>query len=148
MVTKVGLQGDFASALKDLIELDFDAIEAYEAAINRLEKAEYKAKLTAFKGDHENHVRDVTQLLQQRQIEAPTGPCGKQWLTKGKVILANMMGDEAILGAMLSNEQDTNTAYERMNSHDDKWPESATILMRGLADEKKHKAWLEAVLKK
>ncbi len=37
MSTLVGTQDSFAKALCSLIELDFDMIEAYEAAINRLE---------------------------------------------------------------------------------------------------------------
>ena len=37
----------------------------------------------------------------------------KALLTKGKVVIAGLMGDEAILQAMRTNEADTNTAYER-----------------------------------
>ena len=47
---------------------------------------------------------------------------------------------------MRSNEIDTNTAYERMNEYEDKWPDSAVSLMRGLEDERRHKAWLESVI--
>lgn len=146
MVTKVGLQANFVAALKDLLELDYDAIEAYEVAINRLENQEYKSKLTEFKKDHERHVSELTALLKKHNEDAPTGPSGKQWLTKGKVILADLAGDNAILVAMRSNEIDTNTAYERLNEFDDKWSDSVDILKRGLDDERKHKAWLESVL--
>lgn len=34
-------------------------------------------------------------------------------LTKGKVVLGGPMGDKAVLQAMKTNEDDTNTAYER-----------------------------------
>jgi hypothetical protein len=37
----------------------------------------------------------------------------KALLTKGKVVIAGLMGDAAILQAMRTNEADTNTAYER-----------------------------------
>ena len=42
MATLVGTQTKFVDALKELAELDHDAIEAYEAAINRLENEFYK----------------------------------------------------------------------------------------------------------
>lgn len=42
MVTLVGMQDDFGTTLKDLVELEYDAVEAYEAAINRLDNKEYK----------------------------------------------------------------------------------------------------------
>jgi len=146
MVTKVGTQSDFAAALKDLLELDYDAIEAYEAAINRLEDAEYKSKLTGFKEDHQRHTREITALLQAHGEEAPTGPSSKQWLTKGKVVLAQIVGDGGILAAMQTNEVDTNTAYQRMNEHEHKWLDATDLLSRGLKDEKRHKAWLESII--
>jgi len=143
MVTLVGMQGNFESALKELVELDYDAIEAYEAAINRLENGRYKDVLNGFKADHQRHVTDLSGLLKKHNQEPPTGPSiGKQWLTKGKVVLANLVGDDAILAAMSSNEDDTNTAYERMNERLDKWEDAVEILKRGLTDEKRHKAWL------
>ncbi|KJV81801.1 hypothetical protein RHORCCE3_0998 [Rickettsia hoogstraalii str. RCCE3] len=36
MTTLVGIQNNFADAIKELIELDYDAIEAYKTAINRI----------------------------------------------------------------------------------------------------------------
>jgi rubrerythrin len=146
MVTKVGMQTEFADALKDLMELDYDAVEAYDAAIDRLDNAAYIAKLAEFKKDHQRHISEIDDILSDHQIEAPAGPSGKQWLTKGKVILANLIGDEAILKAMISNETDTNTAYQRMNERTDIWVDAREMLKNGLADEQKHKAWLETLV--
>jgi bacterioferritin (cytochrome b1) len=146
MVTKVGMQISFSSALQDLLALDYDAIEAYETAINKLENTNYKEKLTEFKADHERHIKEITTILGLHNEKIPTGPDAKQWLTKGKVILANLMGDEAILSAMKSNEGDTNTAYQRMNERDDIWEDAVEMLAKGWEDEKRHKAWLENIL--
>jgi rubrerythrin len=149
MVTLVGTQEDFETVLKELIELDYDAVEAYEAAINRLESQEYKAQLNTFKADHERHIKEISALLKQHNIDSPEGPSiGKQWLAKGKVILANLIGDTTILRAMMSNEIDTNTAYERVLNHEKLWPDSKDIIKRGLLDERKHKKWLENVLER
>lgn len=147
MVTFVGTQENFAEALKELIELEYAAVDAYKAAIERLENPPYKEKLNEFKRDHERHIQEISMLLKQNKHDIPqSGLLGKQILTMGKVILANMVGDNTILQAMKSNEIDTNTAYERMNEHKDKWPEAKEFIKTGLQDEKRHKEWLEDTL--
>lgn len=147
MVTRVGLQENFSDSLIELIELDYDAIEAYESAINRLDNHFYKSKLEDFKQDHDRHVQELSNLLQKHGYEPPSGPSGKQWLTKGKVVLANLVGDKMILKAMKSNELDTNIAYETMNDRDDMWSDAKGLIARALKDEHRHKAWLEATIK-
>ncbi len=143
MVTFVGTQDDFGTALVELIELDFDAVAAYTAAIDRLTNEEYKQKLREFRDDHERHIRELSAVLLAHNQKTPTGPDHtKQWLSKGKVIIAELMGDQAILAAMRSNEVDTNTAYERIVGHKNKWPDADEIVKRGLQDEKRHKTWL------
>ncbi len=147
MSTLVGKQSEFKKALQELLELDYDAIEAYEAAINRIKDNVFKSKLNDFKMDHQNHIVAISSLLRSHNEEVPTGPDSKQWLTKGKVVLAGLMGDKAILSAMLTNEEDTNTAYERMLGRQDVWNEARTVLENGLQDERRHKNWLESVIK-
>lgn len=146
MVTMVGKQHTFGDAMASLLELEYDALEAYEAAVERI-GSQYKSELINFMNEHRRHINDLTDLLTQHQYpNIPTGPSmGKQWLAKGKVVMAGLVGDKAILLAMQSNEQDTNTAYERMTSRTDKWPDADTVLAQGFADERKHKAWLEQV---
>ncbi|WP_131784099.1 ferritin-like domain-containing protein [Legionella gresilensis] len=146
MVTMVGTQEKFEDALYELCELDYDAVEAYEAAINRLDKKDYVSKMEEFKNDHQRHIEEISNLLRKHQAKVPDGPSPKNILTQGKVVLANLMGDEAILKAMLSNEQDTNTAYERLNEHKEKWGDANTILSRGLEDERRHKQWIQLTL--
>jgi rubrerythrin len=148
MTTMVGKQNDFMKALQELLELDYDAIEAYETAINRIEDSEFKSKLNDFKMDHQRHVTDISALLRSHNAKVPNGPDLKQWLTKGKVVLGGMIGDNAILTAMLTNEEDTNTAYSRMIAHPEIWKEATPIIENGLRDEKRHKNWLESVIKK
>jgi rubrerythrin len=147
MVTLVGLQTDVVDAIQDLIELDYDAVEAYQAAINRLDNQVYKIQLRQFMADHERHIQELSTVLRRHSEEVPEGPSiGKQWLTKGKVVIANLMGDNAILLAMRSNEVDTNKAYERMSKRADLPVDISNIIARGLEDERRHKAWLESII--
>ncbi len=133
------------SDLNDLIQLDYDAIAAYEAAIERLDNAAYKQQLTEFLGDHRRHIEELTQAVRGAGGDPATKGDAKKLLTKGKVVLADLAGDKAILSAMKSNEEQTNTEYEKAVK---KGYEASiqTILERGLADERRHKAWLEQTL--
>ena len=58
------------------------------------------------------------------------------------------MGDRAILVAMKTNEDDTNTAYERAVNHEQKHSSADEVLRRGLADERRHRAWIEETIAK
>jgi rubrerythrin len=142
MVTLVGTQSDFAGALKSLVELEYDALSAYESAFEGFDSKIYKTKVQEFSRDHERHIEELSKILNDRGEDAPTQhDVIKHLLVKGKVVLANMLGDEAILSAMLSNEGDTNQAYSTILRHDMKWPEAMPILERAYADEKRHKEW-------
>ena len=149
MTTGVGLQTDFIDAINDLIELDYDAIGAYESAITRLEKEEYRKKLQEFKEDHQRHIKELTAFVVGLGKEAPVAADNtKSLMAMGKVILGSLIGDRQILNAMLSNEDDTNTAYERMSRRSDELlgSEIHKIIANGLADEIKHKTWLKSVV--
>lgn len=131
--------------LNDLIELDYDAVEAYQAAIDRLEDKNYKDQLANFMQDHQNHIAALSQLVSQEGGSPADGADMKVILTKGKVVIANLGGDETILKAMLMNEEVTNKSYEKEVEKDFPQPIQA-ILMAHLADERRHKEWLEVAL--
>ncbi len=111
MVTLVGMQDDFGSALKELVELEYDT------AINRFGNEEYKMSVTSFMEDHIRHIKQVSKLLQKHNEAPPNGSSlAKKWITKGKVVFGNLVGVTAIRMALRSNKIDTNTAYERMRN--------------------------------
>lgn len=144
MTTFVGMETAFADALKHLVELNYDTVEAYEASISRLQNPKFKENLLHFLSDHKDHIEELSDLLKKHGQEPPTGPDKtKQWIAKGKVVLANIAGDKAILEAMYSNEIDTCNAYERMTKRVDKWDDANDILQKGWEIEQKHKKWLE-----
>lgn len=148
MATMVGREKDQAKLLNDLAELDYDAIEAYRAAIERIDDVNDKAQLRRFLEDHERHVSELTILIRGMGEEAPRGADIKGVLTKGKVVVGGLIGDRAILLAMKSNEEDTNTAYERAAARDDLPAHVREVIERNLADERRHRAWIEARLER
>lgn len=144
MATRVGTEKDPVEMLEHLMALDFDAIEAYSAAIERLENDQWKAQLATFRSDHERHVHELAPLIRDMGGNPPTGPDAKAMLTEGKVKIAHLLGDHGILQAMRTNEDDTNLAYERAFA---KCPtEACDMLERGLEDERRHREWIVATL--
>jgi rubrerythrin len=147
MATLAGKQRDPKDMLRAIIELDYDAIEAYQAAIDRIGAEGDKAQLRSFMGDHERHVREVGEALRAMGGTPPQGPDIKRVLTKGKVVIAGLMGDRAVLAAMKTNEDDTNTAYENATKHAGITADVRVILEKNLGDERRHRAWLESRLR-
>ena len=142
MVTMIGKEDTLEGLLFSLIELDYDAAEAYEAAVNRLENNQYKQKLSAFREDHMRHTQELSQVLKKMGKNIPEGPDMKKILTQGKVVVADLFGDNAILKAMKTNEDDTNTAYERAVKHEKVTEDVRKILEKNLEDERRHRAWI------
>ncbi|KIG13905.1 hypothetical protein DB30_07458 [Enhygromyxa salina] len=134
---------DTASMLEELVKLDYAAIEAYDAAVKRLKDAESKRQLSDFRNDHQRHTQNLGKFIKQAGKDVPTGPGLKQILTKGKVVLADISGDTAILKAMKSNEDDTNAAYERALGHEGISAELRDTLRENLEDERRHRSWIE-----
>jgi len=145
MATTVGKEGDLGSLVEDLIKLDFAAIDAYDAAITRLSSSEFKRQLAEFRDDHTEHTRVLGAWMRQQGDTPPEGAGPKQLLSTGKVVLAGLAGDKQILEAMKTNEEDTNTAYERAVNHREAGPVRG-ICERNLADERRHRAWMEATI--
>ena len=131
MVTTVGTEAHVVDLLSDLIHLDFDAADAYQAAIDQIKNQQFAATLRAFKHDHLQHVAELSSILSGMGHEPPQELDMKSLLTRGKVIIGSLAGDGAILAAMRSNEIDTNTAYERAVAHGGLDDVMRDVLQRG-----------------
>jgi uncharacterized protein (TIGR02284 family) len=142
MVTMVGTETEARTLLQDLIILDYDAIAAYDAAIEGLSDAAHRQALTEFREDHARHTQNLAPFVRQLGGEAPTGGDMKSMLTTGKVAMGSLLGDKAILMAMRSNEDDTNTAYARAVEHPDVTADMRGVLEQNLADERRHCAYI------
>ncbi len=131
--------------LNKVIALDYDAIAAYDTAIDRLDSSSFKGKLTEFRDDHKRHVRDLGEAVRREGGSPADSGDMMQVLTQGKVVLADMSGDRAILKAMKKNEDQTNKTYEQAVSEGYPAP-IQNLLEEGLADERRHRAWLERTI--
>lgn len=147
MVTLAGTQNDPKSLIKALLELEYNALEAYEETIERLENKEYARQIAVFREDHYQHVQTLKSLGMPLGVDVD-GPGAKAMLTEGKIKLADMVGDDsAILNAMKTNEYETVMAYENACKKDFLTPELRAICEKGLADERRHRDWMDTAAK-
>jgi rubrerythrin len=144
--TLAGTQSDPHRLLEELIKLDHDAIEAYDAAVERMEDPDIKEKLAEFRNDHMHHTENLGKFLRDAGKTPPEGPDAKRLLTKGKVVIADLAGDKALLLAMKSNEDDTNTVYERALENKNLTSDMERTVRSNLDDERRHLAWIESKL--
>jgi uncharacterized protein (TIGR02284 family) len=146
MATLIGKETNIVDLLIHLMELDYDVIAAYMIAVDRLEHPGYKARMREFLADHERHIQDLYPVVIDLGGTPPQEGDIKAVLTQGKVRIAQIAGDTGILAAMRSNEDDTNTAYERALIRLDVPSRIRVILEQNLADERRHRAWIEDCL--
>jgi rubrerythrin len=145
MVTTVGNETELDELVEDLVKLDFAAIEAYDAAIERLSRAEHQRQMREFRNDHRDHTQVLGTWLREHGHTPPESCGAKQLLTKGKVVIAGLAGDKQVLQAMKTNEDDTNTAYERAIKHDQA-DGLLAVFEKNLSDERRHRAWIETTI--
>ena len=99
--------------------------------------------MESFLAEHESHVAELDCFANSIGVTPPQEGDMKQWLTTGKVALADLAGDETLLKAMKTNEDDTVTAYDQALKNDQTSAELRPILEKGLSDERRHRAWME-----
>lgn len=144
MVTTVGTEGSFTDLVTNLIYLERDAIAAYDTSIEQLLDETARQQVAQFKADHLQHLEVLKEMALEAGAEAPAEGDMKQMLTTGKVALAGLAGDGAVLTAMKTNEDDTVTAYERAARHEGAQPKSVAFFEKALADEQRHRTWMES----
>ena len=131
-----------SKVLSELCHLDFDALAAYEASLERIEDPTLKETIATFRDDHKSHIDALNNMLTQRGEDKVTDADFKKVLTKGKVVIAGLINDKAVLKAMVVNEEVTTKAYEKALDHEDFSVAERVIIERHWADEKRHKQWV------
>lgn len=139
-------EASLVAELNDLLQLDHDAVQAYNVAIENLESENLRSTLLEFREDHERHIAELTNLIREHggiPLELAHLPTGLFKLAVQKV--GAMGGDREILLAFKANERQVRDRYHaaRVGSHP---PEVAAVLDRNAADEDKHYDWVVEAL--
>ncbi len=129
----------------DLIRFDYDAIGAYDEAIDKIDDPAIKAQLMQFRGDHERHIADLSPFVIRLGGSPPGRPGARGVIRKTMTKIAGLMGIETVLQAMKSNEEVLNKQYG--NRANQAFPADVLeVIQRNYADEQRHLAWVVQVL--
>lgn len=132
--------------LNDLIQLDVDAVQAYDHAIKNVEYDDIRKRFSEFQDDHRAHIRNLAEMVQKLGgTPVKLEPSIKGYLLEGLTALRSATGTKAALEAMRTNEKLTNKKYEEAVGQD--FAEEVTKLLRiNLAQEQQHLAYIEEIL--
>ena len=132
--------------LNDLLQLDHDAVQAYTVAIDNLRAEPFRRTVQSFRGDHERHITDLTQLIQTlggTPSEQPHIPTGFFKLAVQKAAAAG--SDRELLLAFKANEGQVRDKYRRAAGASYP-PEVTVVVRRNASDEERHYAWVTQAL--
>jgi uncharacterized protein (TIGR02284 family) len=136
------------SKLRELAQLDVDAIGLYDAAIQRITVPLVREKLSEFRVDHVRHVQDLNaEILKLGGEQVDGSPDVKGTLLRGFTAVTSMMGTQAALFAMAGNEEITNHSYQSALKAADWTAEVRSLIERNYADERRHLAWIKQASK-
>ena len=146
--TDIPTGAELISELNDLLALDHDAVQAYSLAIGAISTAEYRDTLAGFRGDHQRHIEQLTQLIQTHggaPVELPHLPTGAFKLAVQA--LGTLGDDRAVLMTFKANEAQVRDKYRRHANRPHTEAVDA-ILRAAAADEERHYAWVDQTLER
>jgi rubrerythrin len=144
--TQTRSEARLVAELNDLLQLDHDAVQAYTLAIKGMQDEQHRQTLIRYRGDHERHIQELTELIESHRgipIQLPHLPTGVFKLAVQAA--GDAGGDREVLLAFKANERQVRDKYARI-AEGPHPPDVAEVLHRGAADEEKHYAWVSDVL--
>jgi uncharacterized protein (TIGR02284 family) len=137
---------DVIKNLNNLIQLDIDAVHAYEQALSSIDEPVIKERMASFQEDHLRHVKELSDEV--RKLGGTPEEYSKDfkgYLIEGFTALRSITGTDGALKAMEQNEVMTNKKYK--NALD--WnvsPAAKAIIEKGAADEEMHIQFIRKTL--
>ncbi|HYH81640.1 MAG TPA: DUF2383 domain-containing protein [Longimicrobium sp.] len=135
--------------LNDLLQLDHDAIAAYDIAIAKLEDRDQADQIAGYRRDHERHVMELNALIQRLGGTPANHPHATGPFKTALQSLGGLAGDKGLLMAFRTNELQVRTKYDGYASKAMLWPPEVKRAIDGAAlDEERHYSWVAGVLQR
>lgn len=135
------------ATLDDLLQLDHDALQSYQLAIEELDNAAYRETIRRFRSDHERHVTELSDLVRTHggtPTERPHATGVLKLATQAAGAVGG--GDTHVLMAFRANERQARDKYARAAALG-AWPPNVAAVVRVAAsDESRHYDWVDATL--
>ncbi len=130
--------------LTRLVQLEYDTMAAYRAAIGRVDDIDARAELALFFEHHEATANALATCITRYGGTADAGMDLDEAWSRGRVAIADLADDHALLEALAHVEDEIHTAYEHaqsdLRSIGD--PPLASAVESALAAEEFHREWL------
>jgi rubrerythrin len=108
---------EIASRLKDLVQVDIDAVHAYGQAIENIDVPDVREQCIKFQSDHERHVTDLSAIIRRLGVEPPEFTRDfKGFLLEAFTAIRGITGTEGALKALRTGEEMTNKRYSEARS--------------------------------
>lgn len=140
---------EILEGLNDLLQLDHDAVGAYEIAMEKLNDRDHASQIAGFRRDHERHIRELSELILElggtpKFEKHATGP-----FKAALQSLGGLAGDRGTLMAFRTNELQVRAKYDAYAAKANGWPTHIKRVIDACAlDEERHYRWVSDVLGK
>jgi bacterioferritin (cytochrome b1) len=123
-----------------LIQLEYDTMAAYRAAMGRVDSTASRGDLELSFEDHDETARALASCITRYGGKPNTGDLERAW-KKGGEVVGSARGDVAVLVALAEHENEVHRAYERAQEHlrpvaD---PSLASVIAAALAEDEQHR---------
>lgn len=137
---------EIAKQLSTLVQLDIDAVHAYNEAIEKVDRPAIKEHLIRYRDDHDRHIADLSAEIRRLGETPPDySPDFKGFFIQGFTSLRSITGTQGALKAMYTNEKLTNKKYDEATE----WnlpPDIKHIVALAFEDERRHIEYIEQAL--
>jgi rubrerythrin len=141
--THAAIIADVLEGLNDLLQLDHDAVGAYEIAMEKLQDRDAAMQIAGFRRDHERHILSLNELIRElggvpRNEPHATGPLKEALQSVGA-----LAGDKGILIAWRTNEAMVRGKYDAYARTANAWPTYVKrVVDQNALDEERHHDWV------
>jgi rubrerythrin len=140
---------EILEGLNDLLQLDHDAVGAYQIAMEKLQDRDHADQIAGFRRDHERHIRELNELISELGGTPKNHPHATGPFKLALQSLGALAGDKGVLMAFRTNELQVRAKYDSYASKANHWPTHIKRIIDACAlDEERHFSWVSRVLGK
>ncbi len=123
-------------ALSNLVQLDIDAVHAYDQALKEIDDAIIKDRLLKFQNDHRSHITGLSKQIEELGGQPPENSRDiKGYVIEAFTAIRSFTGLKGALKAIKTTEEITNRYYGEVVSW--KAPSAAKEILRTYFSEEK-----------
>jgi rubrerythrin len=140
---------EVVDALNDLLQLEYDALGAYELALENLPAPEHREQLELFRRHHERHVQELNMHIHSLGGSPANEPHATGPLKQALQGLGALGGARGTLIAYRSNELQIRDRYTDCVARAVHWPPGPRKMVeRHAVEEERHVRWATALLER